>query len=314
MNTRRLGTSDLAITPLGFGAWAAGGDWKFGWGAQDDNASIAAILRALEHGINWIDTAAIYGLGHSEEVVARALAQWTGPRPYVFTKCGMLWNEAGEVSYSTRAASIRREVEDSLRRLRVDVIDLYQMHWPADDLGETEEGWAEMAKLQAAGKVRYLGASNFTVAELEKVRAIAPVTALQPPYSLINREAEAELLPFCTRSGIGVINYSPMGSGLLTGAMTRERIATLPAGDWRARHPNFQEPKLSAHLRIAARLAAIGARHGVSAGVVAIAWTLHHAAVTGTIVGARSPAQVDGIVGALTFRLSPDEIEEIAHA
>jgi aryl-alcohol dehydrogenase-like predicted oxidoreductase len=249
---------------------------------------------------------AIYGLGHSEEVVARALAEWQGPRPCVFTKCGMIWDEAGAVSYSTRAASIRREVDASLRRLRVDVIDLYQMHWPADDLGETLEGWAEMAKLKAEGKVRWIGASNFSRDELIAAQPIAPVTSLQPPYSLLNREAENELLPYCAEHHLGVINYSPMGSGLLTGAMTRERIEQLPATDWRRRNTNFRDPKLTENLALAERLREVAARHGRTAAEAAIAWTLRQPALTGAIVGARSAAQVDGFIGAMEFRLTPD--------
>jgi aryl-alcohol dehydrogenase-like predicted oxidoreductase len=311
MQKRTLGNSDLALTPVGFGAWAVGGDWQFGWGAQDDAASIAAILRALERGINWIDTAAIYGLGHSEEVVARALAEWQGPRPCVFTKCGMIWDEAGAVSYSTRAASIRREVDASLRRLRVDVIDLYQMHWPADDLDETLEGWAEMAKLKAEGKVRWIGASNFSRDELIAAQQIAAVTSLQPPYSLLNREAENELLPYCAEHHLGVINYSPMGSGLLTGAMTRERIEQLPATDWRRRNTNFRDPKLTENLALAERLREVAARHGRTAAEAAIAWTLRQPAITGAIVGARSAEQVDGFIGAMEFRLTPDEVRYV---
>jgi aryl-alcohol dehydrogenase-like predicted oxidoreductase len=211
--TKQLGNSDLHITPIGFGAWAIGGDWKFGWGAQDDTDSVAGIHRALELGINWIDTAAVYGLGHSEEVVARALADWPHERPYVFTKCGMIWNDKGEIDYSLRAGSIRHEVENSLRRLCVDVIDLYQIHWPTDDLAETEEGWQTLAALKMEGKVRWIGTSNFSVAELQAAQHIAPVTSLQPPYSLIRRGIEDELLPFCQREDIGVIVYSPMASG-----------------------------------------------------------------------------------------------------
>jgi aryl-alcohol dehydrogenase-like predicted oxidoreductase len=311
MNTKKLGDSDLMITPIGFGAWAVGGRWQFGWGEQSDRDSIAAIRRGLEPGINWIDTAAVYGLGHSEEVVAKALRDWTGNRPYVFTKCGMLWNEKGEISYSLRPASIRRECEASLRRLNVDVIDLYQIHWPADDLVETLEGWATMADLQTEGKVRWIGVSNFTVQELQKAKDIAPVTSLQPPYSLIRREAEKELLPFCERENIGVIVYSPMGSGLLTGAMTQERVARLAADDWRRGNPEFQEPKLSENLALVERLRTIGARHGKSPAEVAIAWTLRNPAVTGAIVGARNAKQVDGVIGAAAFRLSSDEIKEI---
>src|SRR5438093_6736069 len=225
MQKRQLGNSDLQITPVGYGAWAIGGSgWQFAWGSQSDNDSIAAIQRALELGINWIDTAAVYGLGHSEEVVAQALRDWEGQRPYVFTKCGMVWNEKGEIGYCLRPKSIRRECEASLRRLNIDVIDLYQIHWPADDLVETLEGWAAMGDLQKEGKVRWIGVSNFSLQELQRANGIAPMTSLQPPYSLVQRDAEKELLPFCERENIGVIVYSPMASGLLTGAMTRDRL------------------------------------------------------------------------------------------
>src|SRR6516225_4670827 len=217
METKTLGNSDLRITPIGFGAWAIGGDWEFGWGAQDDCQSVAAIHRALERGMNWIDTAAVYGLGHSEEVVARALREWSGTRPHVFTKCGMIWNEQGKVGYSLRAESVRRECEASLRRLETNVIDLYQIHWTADDLEETVEGWETLAKLQQEGKVRWIGFSNASVAEMEKLSTIAPITSLQPPYSLIRRAIESEQLPWCRSHDVGVIVYSPMGSGLLTG-------------------------------------------------------------------------------------------------
>lgn len=312
MKTSKLGNSDLNITPLGFGAWAiGGGDWKFGWGAQDDVDSIAAIRQALELGINWIDTAAVYGLGHSEEVVARALMDWTDRRPYIFTKCGMIWNDAREVDYSLRAASIRRECENSLRRLRVNTIDLYQIHWPADDLAETEEGWAELAQLQKEGKVRWIGVSNFSVEELERVQQIAPVTSLQPPYSLIKRAVEEDVLPWCERHDTGVIVYSPMASGLLSGAMTPERARQLPENDWRSRNPEFLEPKLSENLALVERLRAVGNRHARTPGEIAIAWTLHHPAVTGAIVGARNAKQVCGIVGAATVQLTPEEIAQI---
>jgi len=311
MKTNILGNSDLAITPVGFGAWAIGGDWEFGWGAQDDAQSVAAIHRALELGVNWIDTAAVYGLGHSEEVVARALREWKGPRPYVFTKCGMIWNEQGKIDYSLGKASVRRECEASLRRLQTDVIDLYQIHWTADDLNETIEGWQTLAALQKEGKVRWIGLSNASVEELQKLQTIAPVTSLQPPYSLIRRDVEKAQLPWCQQSKVGVIVYSPMASGLLTGAMTRERIATLPKTDWRTRNEQFKEPKLSGNLNLVERLRAVGARHGRSAGETAIAWVLHHPAVTGAIVGARNPKQVDGIIGALDFRLTPAEIAEV---
>lgn len=264
MKRRRLGNSDLEITPIGFGAWAVGGDWLYGWGDQDDKQSIAAIHRALELGVNWIDTAAVYGLGHSEEVVREALRQWKGQRPYVFTKCGMIWSDKREVGYSLRAASIRRECEASLRRLGVDVIDLYQIHWPSDDLAETVEGWTTLAQLRKEGKVRWIGMSNFSVEELQKAQAIAPITSLQPPYSLIRRDVESGQLPYCQQKGIGVIVYSPMASGLLTGAMTRERVASLPKNDWRSGNPEFREPKLSQNLAVVERLRSVGARHGRS--------------------------------------------------
>ena len=311
MKTNVPGNSDLAITPVGFGAWAVGGDWAFGWGAQDDTQSIGAIHRALELGVNWIDTAPVYGLGHSEEVVARALRGWKGARPYVFTKCGMLWNDKGEISYSLRADSVRRECEASLRRLRMDVIDLCQIHWTADDLNETIEGWNTLAALQKEGKVRWIGLSNASVEEMQKLQSIAPITSLQPPYSLIRRDVESAQLPWCRREKIGVIVYSPMASGLLTGAMTRERIASLPKNDWRNKNDQFKEPKLSETLKAVERLKAVGARHGRSPGETAIAWTLHNPAVTGAIVGTRNAKQMDGIIGAMDFRLTPDEVAEV---
>jgi aryl-alcohol dehydrogenase-like predicted oxidoreductase len=311
MKTSVLGNSDLALTPVGFGAWAIGGDWEFGWGAQDDTQSLAAIHRALELGVNWIDTAAIYGLGHSEEVVARALREWKGARPYVFTKCGMLWNDQAEISYSLRVDSVRRECEASLRRLKTDVIDLYQIHWTADDLNETMEGWNALAVLQKEGKVRWIGLSNATVEEMQKLQSIARITSLQPPYSLIRRDVESAQLPWCKKENVGVIVYSPMASGLLTGAMTRERLAALPRNDWRNRNDQFKEPKLSENLKVVERLRAIGSRHGRSPGETAIAWTLNNPAVTGAIVGARNAKQVDGIIGAMDFRLTPQEVAEV---
>jgi aryl-alcohol dehydrogenase-like predicted oxidoreductase len=314
LRKKQLGNSDLFITSIGFGSWAVGGPWQHGWSQQDDGDSIAAIHRALELGINWIDTAAIYGLGHSEEVVARALAGWTGPRPYVFTKCGMIWDQDGKVDYSLKAASIRREIENSLRRLQVDTIDLYQIHWPADDPAETEEGWTEMAKLQNEGKVRWIGVSNFSAKELRHAQAIAQITSLQPPYSLIKREIEQEILPYCESENIGVIAYSPMASGLLTGAMTHVRAANLPKDDWRTRNPEFQEPKLTRNLALVERLRQVGARHGRSPGQVAIAWTLRHPVVTGAIVGARNAKQVDEMMEAPDFRLSKVEIAEVETA
>ena len=311
METKVLGNSDLRITPIGFGAWAIGGDWEFGWGAQDDVQSIAAVHRALELGVNWIDTAAVYGLGHSEEVVARALQEWRGPRPYVFTKCGMIWNAQGKVDYSLRQESIRRECEASLRRLKTEVIDLYQIHWTADDLNETLEGWTTLLALQKEGKVRWMGLSNASVEEMAKLQSISPITSLQPPYSLIRRDVETAQLPWCQKENIGVIVYSPMASGLLTGSMSSERISALPKTDWRTRNDQFKEPKLSENLKLVERLRAVGTRHGRAPGEVAIAWTLRNPPVTGAIVGARDPKQVDGIIGAMDFRLTTAEIAEI---
>src|SRR6516164_1177756 len=297
MNTNQLGNSDLFITPIGFGAWAIGGaGWQFAWGVQEDNDSIAAIHEALDAGINWIDTAAVYGLGHSEEVVARAL-QGINNRPYVFTKCSMVWNERREIGHSLKADSIRRECEASLRRLRVETIDLYQVHWPDPD-ADIEEGWATLAALKQEGKVRHIGVSNFSVAQMKRAQAIAPITSLQPRYSLLHRDIEAEILPFAARENIGVIAYSPMASGLLTGAMTRERIASLPADDWRKRHPDFQEPQLARNLKLVRLLRDIGRCHGRTPAEVAVAWVLHNPAVTGAIVGARRPGQVPGGFGA----------------
>jgi aryl-alcohol dehydrogenase-like predicted oxidoreductase len=309
MKTRRLGNSDLFITPVGFGAWAIGGDgWEFGWGEQDDKASVGAIHRALELGVNWIDTAAVYGMGHSEQVVAYALRTWSGPRPYVFTKCGLRWDEQGYVHRSLFANSIRSECEDSLRRLNVDVIDLYQIHWPTEDL---EEGLGAMIQLQKEGKIRWIGVSNFNLDEMRRAYIMASITSLQPPYSLIRREVEQEVLPYCRSNGVGAIVYSPMASGLLTGAMTRERAATLPKSDWRSRDLEFKEPALSKNLSIVERLREIGERCGRPPGQVAIAWALQNPAVTGAIVGARTAKQIEGTVGATDLRLTDDEVAEI---
>jgi aryl-alcohol dehydrogenase-like predicted oxidoreductase len=313
MEMRKLGNSDLPITRVGYGAWAIGGSgWQFAWGSQDDNESIAAIHRALELGVNWIDTAAVYGLGHSEEVVGRALKDWRGSKPYVFTKCGLRKNAKGEVQKVLSADSIRGEVEDSLRRLSVDAIDLYQIHWPPDpDSAALEEGWSTLADLKREGKVRWLGVSNFNVQQLQRVQAIAPVTSLQPRYSLVHREIENEILPCCLSEGIGVIVYSPMASGLLTGAMTRERAAKLPADDWRRGHPDFTEPNLSHNLALVGRMREIANRHKRSVGEVAIAWTLRHPAVTGAIVGARNARQAEGVMRAGELHLTEDEVNEI---
>ena len=306
--TKILGDSDLALTRIGFGAWAiGGGNWQFAWGPQDDNESISAIHRALDLGVNWIDTAAVYGLGHSEEIVGRAL-KTTANKPYVFTKCSMVWDGTRTISRSLK--QIRREAEESLTRLGVETIDLYQIHWPLPD-EEIEEGWATMAELKKEGKVRWIGLSNFNVSQMERAQKIAPVTSLQPPYSMINRTAEAEILPFCIQHGIGVINYSPMQSGLLTGAMTKERVVALPQDDFRRNAKSFLEPQLSRNLKLAEFLNAIGRRHEVSAGVVAIAWTLANHAITAAIVGGRNAGQVAEVTPAAEFRLTPAEVAEI---
>jgi aryl-alcohol dehydrogenase-like predicted oxidoreductase len=313
MQTRKLGNSDMRITPVGYGAWAIGGSgWQFGWGSQNDRDSIAAIHRSLELGVNWIDTAAVYGLGHSEEVVARALKEWRGPKPYIFTKCGLHWDAVGNIKKVLNRSSIRAEIEFSLRRLSVDVIDLYQIHWPPDpDSSGLEEGWSTLAELKREGKVRWIGVSNFNVQQLRRAQAIAPVTSLQPPYSLVHREIEDEILPYCLREGIGVIVYSPMASGLLTGAMTGERAAKLLKDDWRSGHPDFTEPNLSRNLALVERLQEISRCRNRSAGEVAIAWTLHNPAVTGAIVGVRNARQAEGVMRAGNLGLSDKEVSEI---
>jgi aryl-alcohol dehydrogenase-like predicted oxidoreductase len=316
METRKLGNSDLQITPAGFGAWAIGGSgWDFAWGHQEDADSIAAIHRSLELGVNWIDTAAVYGIGHSEEVVAQALKDWRGPRPYVFTKCVLRWDNQGHVTQNHTAASIRRECEDSLRRLQTNVIDLYQMHWPPADNGSgLEEGWQTMLALQKEGKVRWIGVSNFDVAQIKRAETISIPTSLQPPYSLIRRQVDKEILPYCRRQGIGVISYAPMASGLLTGAMTRERAAALPPDDFRSKNPEFREPRLSKNIELVERLRKVGARHGRNPGEVAIAWVLSNPAVTGAIVGARNAKQAEGVMRAGELKLTPEEIKEIEGA
>jgi aryl-alcohol dehydrogenase-like predicted oxidoreductase len=307
---RKLGNSDLNITSLGVGAWAiGGGGWEFAWGDQDDNDSIAAIRAAIDAGVNWIDTAAVYGLGHSEEVVAKAL-EGVSKKPYVFTKCERRWGAERKIFPSLKADSIRQECEDSLRRLKVDVIDLYQVHWPQPD-EDIEEGWTEMARLKEQGKVRWIGVSNFNVAQMKRALTIAPITSLQPPYSLLARDIEKEILPFAGANNIGVLVYSPMRAGLLTGKMTKERALNLPKDDWRSRNVDFQEPKLSRNLELVETLRTIGERRGRTPGEVALAWTLHNPAVTAAIVGLRNAAQIDGTLGALTFRLSDEEAERI---
>jgi aryl-alcohol dehydrogenase-like predicted oxidoreductase len=313
MNTRKLGNSDLQITPVGYGAWATGGGgWEYSWGPQDDRESIGAIHQALELGVNWIDTAAVYGLGHSEEVVARALREWRGSRPYVFTKCVMRWDATRTISMNHSGDSIRRECEESLQRLKVDTIDLYQIHWPPADNGSgLEEAWQTLNALKKEGKVRWVGVSNFDVPQLKRAEDIAPVTSLQPPYSILRRQIERDVLPYCEQRGIGVIVYSPMFSGMLTGGMTRERAASLPSDDFRSRNPEFQEPKLSKNLELVEKLGEIGARYGRRPGEVAIAWTLRKPWVAGAIVGARNAKQAEGVMRAGNFRLNVDELAEI---
>lgn len=310
MQTRQLGNSDLNITSIGIGAWAMGGNgWAYGWGPQADDQSVAAIHAALDAGVNWIDTAAIYGLGHSEEVVGRAIAGRTN-RPYVFTKCSLVWNEQREIGHSLKAASVRRELEASLRRLKVDVIDLYQIHWP-DPEPEIEEGWQTLAGLRKEGKIRHIGVSNFNVDQMKRVEKIAPITSLQPNYSLLTRDIEKDILPYCRERGVGVIVHSPMKAGLLSGAMTRERIATLPADDFRPKTVNFKEPLLTRNLGLVEVLRGIGDRHGHTPGEVAIAWILREPAVTAAIAGMRSAEQARQIVRVADFRLSASEIREI---
>ena len=310
MKTRQLGNTHMHITPIGFGSWAVGGGgYQFGWGPQDDEQSIAAIQHALDLGINWIDTAAVYGFGRAEEVVARALKD-RSERPYIFTKCSRIWNDHGEINGVLKAASIKRECENSLRRLQTDVIDLYQIHWPNPE-SDIEEGWSTMAELKREGKVRYIGVSNFNVNQMRRAMEIAPISSLQPPFSLVKPDIQNEILPFCHEHNIGVIVYSPMASGLLTGSMTPVRIANLPEDDWRKRDAQFQEPRLSRNLELVEVLNEIAFVHNVTPGVVAIAWALQHPGVTAAIVGARRPEQVDGIIPAAEFQLTDSENAQI---
>jgi aryl-alcohol dehydrogenase-like predicted oxidoreductase len=310
LKTTQLGQTDLEITRVGFGAWAiGGGGWEFGWGPQDDEESIAAIHHALEQGINWIDTAAAYGFGHSEQIVGRAL-EGVAERPYVFTKCSLLEGPGRTVVHSLKRESLLREAEASLERLGIDAIDLYQIHWPIPP-EDIEEGWSALAELKQQGLVRHIGVSNFDVDQLRRIQQIAPVETLQPQYSLIEREVEREILPFAEREGIGVIVYSPMGSGLLTGGMTRERIETLADDDWRKHDERFNEPHLSRNLELVARLAAVADRHDTTPGAVAVAWTLRRPAVDGAIVGFRRPDQVDPILPAANLELTDHDIAEI---
>jgi aryl-alcohol dehydrogenase-like predicted oxidoreductase len=312
MQTRRLGNSDLLITPLGVGAWAmGGGDWAFGWGNQEDQDSVDAIHAALDAGWNWIDTAAVYGLGHAEEVVGRALKQRSGTKPYVFTKCERVWDAERKIGKCLKRESIKQEVESSLRRLQVDVIDLYQIHWPEPD-EDIEEGWQTMVELQREGKVRWIGLSNFSASQMARVAPFGAITSLQPPYSIVSPEIEESILPYCAENQIGVIVYSPMKSGLLTGKMTAERVAQMPDNDFRKRAIHFNEPYLSRNLKLVYEvLSPIASNHDRNVGEVALAWALRRPEVSGAIVGLRSPAQLKQLQAAAEFRLSSDEVSQI---
>ncbi len=317
--TRRLGKDGPRISRIGLGAWAmGGGGWAFGWGPQDDAASLATMRRAVEFGIDWIDTAAVYGLGHSEEVVGRFLRELpAGERPYVFTKCGLVWDERsrmGEIRRDLRPGSIRRECEASLRRLGVDRIDLYQFHWPDDTETPVEESWGEMARLVEDGKVRWIGVSNFDVGLLEQCEAVRHVDSLQPPFSAISRAAAAAEIPWCAGHGTGVIAYSPMKSGILTEKWTAARVGRLAPDDWRRRAPDFQPPDIGRNLALRDALRPVAGRHGTSVASVAIAWTLAWRGVTGAIVGARSPAQLDAWIDAGKLSLTSEDLDEIARA
>lgn len=313
MQKRQLGASDLNITPIGIGQWAmGGGGWAFSWGAQDDAESIAAIHAGLDAGMNWIDTAPVYGLGHAEEVLGQAL-EGMAERPYIFTKCERCWDEQGQIFKSLKRDSLRRECEASLRRLRVDVIDLYQIHWPEPD-EDIEEGWETLVRLKEEGKVRWLGVSNFSITQMQRIAPMGHITSLQPPYNLLARDIEKELLPYCAAHNIGILAYSPMHSGLLTGKMTRERLAAMSPDDHRQRRPQFQEPLLTRNLALVERLREIGARYGRTPGEAAIAWVLRRPEVTAAIVGLRSAAQLEGVIGAGEFRLTEAEVAAIEAA
>jgi aryl-alcohol dehydrogenase-like predicted oxidoreductase len=311
MQQRKLGYTDISLTAIGFGAWAVGGPWDFGWGTQDDDESLATIRQAIDLGINWIDTAPAYGLGHSEEIVGRAL-KGRHDQVLVATKCGLVWNDPSELRCFNRlkAWSVRREAEDSLRRLGRDVIDLYFIHWPKPD-GDVEEAWTEIARLVEEGKVRYAGGSNFSVGQLRRAQAIHPVAALQPPYNILDQGVEAELLAFCAANDIGVVAYSPMAHGLLTGKFTRQRIAALPADDMRHKKELFREPDLTANLALIEGLRPIAARHGRSVGQLAVAWVLRRPELTSAIVGARRPEQVAQIAPASDWALDEATLAEI---
>jgi len=316
MQVRKLGSQGPEISVVGVGTWAIGGPWRFGWGPQDDDESIAALHRAFDSGINWVDTAAVYGLGHAEEIVGQVLRE-VGEEILVATKCGRVWQgrPEGEIDNDLRPESIRRELEQSLRRLGTDHVDLYQFHWPDHATGTAvEDSWATMAALVDEGKVRFAGVSNFDVGLLERCEPLRHVDSLQPPFSLINRGAARELLPWCERNGTGVIAYSPLQSGLLSGSFEAGRLDDLPADDWRRRSPNFAEPRLSANLALAERLRPVAERHHVPVAAVAVAWVLAQPGVTAAIVGARRPSQVEGWAAAGTLTLSPADLEELGRA
>ncbi len=309
MQTRQLGYTDLQLTTVGFGAWALGGPWQFGWGPQDDGEAVGAILTAPEEGINWIDTAPVYGCGHSEELVGKALKQ-TKEKPLIATKCSLLWNDKRQKVSCLKAESIREECHASLKRLGIDVIDLYQIHRPEPD-EDIEQAWEEIAKLTEEGKVRYMGVSNFSIEQMERVRQIAPIASLQPPYSMVHREVESDLLAYCAENSIGVIVYSPMQRGLLTGAFSQERLAGLPLDDHRRRSPDFHEPRFSATLELVDRLRPIAERDGRTLAQLAISWVLRRPEVTAAIVGARRPDQIAETAPASDFELSAEDVEEI---
>jgi aryl-alcohol dehydrogenase-like predicted oxidoreductase len=309
METRLLGNSDMKITRIGLGTWAIGGEWAYGWGPQEEKESIATIHKALDGGINWIDTAAAYGIGNSERAVGKAVKE-RKDRPYIFTKCSLVWDAEGNITNVLKADSVRREAESSLKRLGVEAIDLYQIHWPSPE-ADIEEGWQALARLREEGKVRYIGISNFNVPQMKRIRPIAPITSLQPPFSLIRRGVEEEILPYCQAQDIGVIVYSPMASGLLSGKMTVERVASMADTDWRKKSKEFQAPRLSHHLELAERLRSVGESYGRTAAEVAIAWTLLNPAVTGAIVGMRKTDQVEGVIHGADLELSKEDLSRI---
>ncbi len=311
MNFKKLGETDLNVSRIGIGTWAMGGRWQWGWGRQQDSDSIETIHQALTQGVNWLDTAPVYGLGHSEEVVGKALSDIpASERPMVFTKCGFNWNGQGDVTPSLTARSIREEIEASLKRLCVETIDLYQIHWPNPE-SELEEAWATLSELKQEGKIRYAGVSNFSVEQMQRISPIMPIDSLQPNYSLIHRDVETHVLPYCDMHDMGVLAYSPMGSGLLTGKMTRTRIEALPEDDWRREAPAFNEPQLSVNLAIVQVLEGISSNYGVSCAAAAIAWTFAHPALSAAIVGMRTPDQVQALVTAGSLQLKDEDIEAL---